>query len=461
MQQVHQRPGLVGQPLALALAVAVHVRVAHGAHTSLALVMAPRLPLHHARRLALHAQGLAVPPPAGQSVSGVVARLGCLQLDPVGVVARSPLLVLRARLRGGTHDSHARALERAAYSDRTLFDYWCHEASLCHVDDLPLHKWAMRTYVERLTPARAHRARWLDENADFVEHLVDDLRERGPLRARDLEDRSAAAWEWGHWTDEVSSRQTIARMLDLLWMTGRVGIGARPGWSGCGTCSSAVSPAPSPSAWSRRVVRRAALRAVGMLGVARAPHITAHFTRRRYPGLPAALERLERDGLLERVGVEGLRGEWWARPEDLERAGRLERGSRTVALSPFDNLICDRARAESCSASTTGWRSTCRRPSAAGATTCCRSCTASASWAGPTCDPRTACCGCWPCTASPAGPRRRPSTARCDRWPAGAARAQLQFSFLSSSAVGTFASGLGCEKRRWLPNGSRMPQSMP
>ena len=40
----------------------------------------------------------------------------------------------------------------------------------------------------------------------------------------------------------------------------------------------------------------------------------------------------------------GLRGEWWARPEALETAGELEPGRRTVALSPFDNLICDRAR---------------------------------------------------------------------------------------------------------------------
>ncbi len=162
-------------------------------------------------------------------MSGVVARLGCLQLDPVSAVARSPLLVLRARMRGGTVDSHARALDRAAYTDRALFDYWCHEASLCHVDDLALHRWAMRTYVERLTPARAHRAQWLADNAEFVDHLVEDLRARGPVRARELEDRSAAAWEWGHWTDEVSSRQTIARMLDLLWMTGRVGVGARAG----------------------------------------------------------------------------------------------------------------------------------------------------------------------------------------------------------------------------------------
>ena len=278
--------------------------------------MCPRLPLDHARRLALHAQGLASAPPAGQSVSAVVARLGCLQLDPVGVVARSPLLVLRARLRGGSHDSQARALDRAVYSDRSLFDYWCHEASLCHVDDLALHRWAMRTFVERLSAARAHRSHWLTDNIEFADHLVDDLRGRGPLRARDLEDRSAAAWKWGHWTDEVSSRQTIARMLDLLWMTGRVGVGARSGierlWDVFERC---VPADAQPERLDQdEVVRRAALRAVGMLGVARAPHINAHFTRRRYPGLPGALERLEREGRLERVGVKGLRGEWWGRP---------------------------------------------------------------------------------------------------------------------------------------------------
>jgi uncharacterized protein YcaQ len=30
--------------------------------------------------------------------------------------------------------------------------------------------------------------------------------------------------------------------------------------------------------------------------------------------------------------------------DDLERAAELEPGRRTVALSPFDNLLCDRAR---------------------------------------------------------------------------------------------------------------------
>src|SRR5947207_14595969 len=94
--------------------------------------------------MALHAQGLALPPQPGLSIADVVARIGCLQLDPVAAVARSPLLVLNARMRGGANE---KALDNAAYRERTLFDYWAHEASLCHLDDLALHRWQMRRWL--------------------------------------------------------------------------------------------------------------------------------------------------------------------------------------------------------------------------------------------------------------------------------------------------------------------------
>ena len=91
-------------------------------------------------------------------------RIGCLQLDPVSAVARSPLLVLHARL-GAVREA---ALERAAYVDRALFDAWAHEASLVATADLPLHRWAMRTMLTG-DGARAVRARtFLDANAGVL-----------------------------------------------------------------------------------------------------------------------------------------------------------------------------------------------------------------------------------------------------------------------------------------------------
>ena len=271
-------------------------------------------------------------------------RIGCLQLDPVSAVARSPLLVLFARL-GPVRDE---LLDRAAYEQRLLFDAWAHEASLVATDDLPLHRWAMRTWLDAPGP-RAGRARaFLSANGQFADELVGELRSRGPLRARDLEDRSAEPWRHGWWTDEVSGRQTIARLLHLLWITGRVGIGGRLGterlWDVFERCV--------PGGALERVVdlsddeaeREAALRAVRMLGVARAGHVRAHFLRRRYRRLPQTLAELVAAGRLDVVRVGGLGGEWFAAPEDLDRLPELAPGTRTIALSPFDNLLCDRAR---------------------------------------------------------------------------------------------------------------------
>lgn len=269
-------------------------------------------------------------------------RIGCLQLDPVNTVARSPLLVLFARL-GPVREA---SLERAAYDRRALFDAWAHEASLVATADLPLHRWAMRTALAG-RDARALRARaFLSANAAFCDELVEELHERGPLRARELTDRSAEPWRHGWWTDEVSGRQTIARLLHLLWIGGRIGVGRREGgerlWDVLARCLPTDAPAAEPA--DDDAEREAALRAVRMLGVARPAHVRVHFLRRRYRRLPETLAALADAGRLEHVTVAGLGGAWYAAPEDLDGLGGLAPGSRTTALSPFDNLLCDRSR---------------------------------------------------------------------------------------------------------------------
>jgi len=87
------------------------------------------------------------------------------------------------------------------------------------------------------------------------------------------------------------------------------------------------------------------LRAVRMLGVARPAHVRAHFLRRRYGRLQDVLASLAVERRIEAVTVGELGGAWYAAGEDLDALGSLAPGARTTALSPFDNLLCDRARA--------------------------------------------------------------------------------------------------------------------
>lgn len=313
---------------------------------------APVLPLAHARRLALHAQGLAAAPGRGTAgaddVAAQVRRLGALQLDPISAVARSPLLVLHARLGAGFREP---ALLEAAYQRRALFDHWAHDASMVPVEDLGLHRWQQARYLWVERKGRTDLRAWLETNRQFASAIVTQLCEHGPLRARELEAEAAEHWRWGYWTDEVSARQTMARMLQVLWLTGDIGVSDRHGtervWDVFVRClpPGALAAADADRLTDHEVGRRATLRALGMLGVARPTHIAKHFTRGRYPGMAQVLQELEAEGTVVRVQVQGTRaGDWWGLRSAVETAGRLPEGRRTVALSPFDNVLCDRAR---------------------------------------------------------------------------------------------------------------------
>jgi uncharacterized protein YcaQ len=300
-----------------------------------------------ARRLALHAQGLALPigrrRAGARDVANVVARIGALQLDPVAPVARSPLLVAHARL-GLVEDAD---IEEAAYTRRMLFDAWAHEASLVHVDDLWLHRHVQRHVLDGASPWHQRNRAFLEANPRFREDVLAALRERGPLRASEIEDTSDEHWQHGFWTDEVSSRQTIARMLQLLWLTGEIGIAGRRGqerlWDLFERCVPEGMLDAVPELNDEAFAQAATRRALRALGVARAPHVRNHFLRGVVP--PADTQRiLETSPDIAEVAVDGLAGRWFVHADDLARAADLAPGRRTVALSPFDNLICDRRR---------------------------------------------------------------------------------------------------------------------
>jgi uncharacterized protein YcaQ len=103
----------------------------------------------------------------------------------------------------------------------------------------------------------------------------------------------------------------------------------------------------------QRVVYEAVQKSLRALGVGTAAHIKNHFIRGRYPGLAQILGELENDGLITQVhvvnGGDRLPRKWYVHQDVLPLLDRVSSEtweSRTILLSPFDNLICDRARTE-------------------------------------------------------------------------------------------------------------------
>ncbi|HYJ60965.1 MAG TPA: crosslink repair DNA glycosylase YcaQ family protein [Actinomycetota bacterium] len=294
--------------------------------------MTRTIPLVQARRTAVVAQQLASPRPT--DVVETVRRLWMLQMDPTSAVARAEHLVLFSRLGASYRPA---ALERALWTDRTLFEY---RAFILPVDDLPIHKATMRGYPPRTEYARhIWVRRFLEANASFRRHILRRLRDEGPLLTRDIEDQTALEWRTGGWNDGDG---TVGMMLEMLWARGDVMIVGRRGgdrlWDLASRRLPMDEPVMPPAARAREVVRRQ----LAAAGIAKPARIGWLFDGLQADGWQRALAGLVKDGTAVEVAVEGVKGAWIADAAVLHAPFR----GRSVALSPFDRLVHDRSRLE-------------------------------------------------------------------------------------------------------------------
>lgn len=281
------------------------------------------------------------------SLLNVIRDLGCVQLDPIRHVERTHLLVLWSRL--GTQFDPAE-LEELRFTQRSLFEYWAHEASLVLTEELPVHSLLMRRYT-----AREAQDPWFEAHREVFVPMLGQIRAQlaqGARLARDLQLEPGPQQNGRWWRGSY-----IGRLLDLLWAQGEVMVMGRPFnnhrvWG----LASDFWPDWTPhEVWAdEQITRFAAQKAVRALGVATPAQIKRHYTRRRYPHLTAVLAQLKQEGKLHEVSVEGadgqpLRGPWYVHQEDVALLEQIRAGEwhgRTTLLSPFDNLICDRQRTE-------------------------------------------------------------------------------------------------------------------
>ena len=305
------------------------------------------VPLRDVRRLAIEAQGLhrhgASSAPA---ILDLIARLGCIQIDPISVIAPTQRLVLWNRV--GAFD---RELDTLLWRDRSLFHYWAHAASIVPTRDYPIHALMMRRWATGGTKYEERVREWMHANQRMRRSIVAQLRDEGPTRLADMRRVPGRPWQSSGWNDA----QDVARMIEFLWIKGIVTIAGRAGGARLWDLMDRWLPESTPrETWSeRRVVEHAAVRALRALGVATPRQIKEHFTRGRYPKLSDVLARLLRRREVEEIAVlDGrtrLPGRWYAHADDVPRLEALGREDWTGAcrlLSPFDNLICDRTRTE-------------------------------------------------------------------------------------------------------------------
>ena len=290
-----------------------------------------------ARRIALAAQGFAERRPAAptrRQMLAMIEQLGVVQIDSVNVLSRAHYLPLFSRL--GPYPRAA--LEDLAWSRRrALFEYWGHEASLMPLATQPLLRWRMDDARDGVGVWKGVAA-FLDSHAAFIDGALDEITRRGPLAASELEagERGQGGW-WG-WSEGK-------RALECLFWTGRLTTDhRRPTFERVYGLPERVLPGPvlATAALSRSEAHKALLLiSARALGVATERDLRDYF-RLGPADARAALAELVEAGELTPVAVRG-----WGQSAFLDPAARRPRKiTRHALLSPFDNLIWFRERAE-------------------------------------------------------------------------------------------------------------------
>ena len=171
------------------------------------------LSVAQARRIALAAQGFGASKPVvihQGHLRRTVEQLGLHQIDSVNVLTRAHYLPAFSRL--GPYDTTL--LDRAAWgrrSDRQLFEYWAHEASLLPLNAQPLLRWRMAR-ADRGEAGYSGLRVFAGERRAEAMTVLDRIRHEGPLAASDFESSRTGWWEWSD----------SKRMLEWLFYAGHI-----------------------------------------------------------------------------------------------------------------------------------------------------------------------------------------------------------------------------------------------
>jgi uncharacterized protein YcaQ len=225
------------------------------------------------------------------------------------------------------------ALDAWLWGSGELFEYWGHEASLIPSRDHALWRWRMNG---TLNWDRLERMR--QDHPEYLEEVMAQVRERGPLRTAELHDPGerdgTSMWGWSKGKEA----------LEALFMEGKVSTASRRNFVRMYDLSERVIPDEHYEAADvdrDEAQSKLLLHAARSMGMATAADL-ADYPRIKMPEARPLIERLAAGGDLVEVEVEG-----WNRPAYLHPEAVLPRQvTGRALLSPFDSLIWFRDRVE-------------------------------------------------------------------------------------------------------------------
>ena len=272
-----------------------------------------------------------------------VRQAGCIQFDPVDVCGRNAELTLQSRVKGITR----KTLSDLLYRDRLLVDYSDKELSIWPSEDWP--------YFAGYREKSIRHGKQFAGIPELEEKAVAYIRKHGPVSSDTLPIEGTIFWHssmhWsGHWDKDSLAARSV---LEQLYTDGVLLIHHKTGSRKYYDLAdkylpaellSASNPCPDEASWlCWRVKRR-----IGAVGLLWNRNSTAWLginmtTEQRN----ASFDRLEKEGVITPVQVEGIRFPLYMLTDDLPllesvTAGQASLKPRLEFLAPLDPMLWDR-----------------------------------------------------------------------------------------------------------------------
>ncbi len=284
-----------------------------------------------ARRFLVSHLGLARhrPKRGPTAIREMLSSLGCVQLDPLDPIGTNADLVTLARVRGAARgDVYTSLLPGHA------FEHFAKERCLLPPDAFPYYRSRM---VETPWWRSKERQKRIDDG--LLRSVLDEVRARGPLGAKELEDRGRVVpLDWSGWKGTSSAAKMA---LEILWTRCEVVVTARRGKDKVYDVPERALPQHHDrepelpfDEWAigQRVM------SAGLLGESASPS----WSMLRDAKKRGAVERLIEKGLIERARVGG-RSSTYLAPAGFRGRAVITPDEVMRILGPLDPMLWDRA----------------------------------------------------------------------------------------------------------------------
>lgn len=281
-----------------------------------------------ARKLVLNSQRIHRPVDFGRGVNGVAAaleHLSYVQIDTISVVERAHHHTLWNRV-NGYRSAH---LEQAV-ADKRVFEYWSHAAAYLPMQD---YRFTLPN-KHRLAQGGEH---WYKKDPKQAAYVLDKIRAEGPLQASDFnQGRSIKGSGWG-------DQKPAKRALERLFMEGELMVAYRQGFQKVFDLTERVVPndidtrLPSETDFLDYLIF-SAIRAHGLVNAAEIAYLRKGYKIK----VQQRLKQLCEDGTLTLLRQNGIE---YVADSSFEKVLNLRSSqTKTLILSPFDNLVIQRQR---------------------------------------------------------------------------------------------------------------------